>query len=167
MTGRIPSMGNRSVAPEMINMSMSIDSNDMGDKYGMEGDEDARRPMTSNYTILGAFNNDGVQYGDYNRYDSPFMQESASCHGNNTTSMKSSTQQLHNRMEQPACKILHSPMNQQNFQPLMTNGMIQHRQSTTQGMIQHRQPTIHGYETQHQQSISHAPLSSQRRTFMA
>ena len=157
MTGRIPSMGNRPVAPEM-NMSMSIDSDDVGDKYGMECDEDALRPRAGTYAVPRASNNGGVQYDHYNRYDSPFMQESAPHIGNHTISMMPSTQQpFHNRTGQPSYQNLHSPVFQQNFQSPMTNN----------GMIQHPQPATQGYATGYHQSISDAPLSPQRRTFMA
>ena len=62
--GRAPSVGNCSLMPNMVNMSMSMDSDDIGDKYGMNAEEVGIRP-NADYRITSS-----MQYNGNSQYPS-------------------------------------------------------------------------------------------------
>lgn len=189
MNGRVPSMGNRSVVSNMMNMSLSVDSEDIGDKYGMKEEEDALRPMASNFGNYGATNNASMHYGSnsqYSQYPSQQLRNQESvmgeneCYndgyravaGNNTMQMNPSYDPRMNQARQdysygssnnmPPQQQYHNEMAQQpheHFGASMPQQNMNHPPMTN-GMMQ-------GYDHQHQHPMPPQPPSSPQRTFMA
>ena len=184
LASRAPSMGNRSIVSNMVNMSMSVDSDDIGDKYGMEAEEVAMRPVTD-YGIVNS-----MHYDRNTQYPSQQLAAQGSVMGrndryseNNAIDMNLQDPRINNIqggpedysrrmsnvpphafqnvMGQPAYEDYGQVLPQQHmtYQPELTDGVIQH------GQIVHS----YNYQQQQQQQPSSPGLVSPppQRTFMA
>jgi hypothetical protein len=186
ITGRVPSMGNRSVVSNMMNMSLSIDSDDIGDKYGMQCEEEAQMPVARNYgNYDGAASNGILQHGNNSQYPSQQLMTQDSImerngrytdgmtgavYGNTASNNAMQAYPSHDtrinngRGRQDVYAYGNANMPQQPFHNGMGHNLTQQPHMTS-GMMQHGQPMMQEYDYQQQQlPMSQVPP---RRTFMA
>lgn len=192
MNGRIPSIGNRSVVSSMINASFSIESEDIGDKYGIEGEEEAMRSMTRNYEIGNQTASiGGPQYecnSQYPQYHTQQLRNQDSVIGGShryndgyrvpaaptdTTQMNTMhDHRMNHGQERQDFAYSNAAMPRQYpngiAQPHENYGSQMHQQNHPQ-MINSMQvqPMMQGYDYQQRPPISPPAPASARRTFMA
>lgn len=192
MNGRIRSVGNRSVVSNMMNMTFSIDSEDIGDKYGMEGEEDIMRPASRSYNYNRTASIGGVPYGNNSQYPQHHTQQlrnqdsviGGNSHYNDgyrVAAAPSNTMQM-NTMHDHA--MYHGQGRQDHAYNSATmphqfqNGMVQLppenygsrvTQQTHPQMFHGMQvqPMMQGYDYQQRQPMPPPAPASPRRTFMA
>ena len=160
----IPSISNRSIG---LNMSVSVESTDIGDKYGMKGEIDQTRPVTDRHISYNEAVNGGMRYGNNEhptQYATP--QYGGSTYGNGSHSGAANQLFQPNPYHDP--RAINCNMRQENH-AYGNNGTVPQASGIVQSLHENYGPSIpmtlaHEQQKQHVMPIS--PVSPQR-TFMA